>query len=63
MGAVVMSKVLKIETHLSLEELEISYRACKEPVLRTHYQIIWLLAKGMKTRDVAAATGYSRSWI
>jgi transposase len=63
MGAVVMPKVIKIEPHLSLEELETGYRQGKEPVLRTHYQIIWLLAKGMRTQEVAAVTGYSRSWI
>jgi transposase len=58
-----MPKVIKIEPHLSGEELEIGYRQAKEPVLRTHYQIIWLLAKGMSTQEVAAVTGYSRSWI
>jgi transposase len=31
--------------------------------MRTHYQIIWLLAKGKSTVEVVAATGYSRSWI
>ncbi|MBN3879175.1 MULTISPECIES: helix-turn-helix domain-containing protein [unclassified Nostoc] len=31
--------------------------------MRTHYQIIWLLAKGICTQEVAAVTGYSRSWI
>ncbi|MEH2079989.1 MAG: helix-turn-helix domain-containing protein [Nostoc sp.] len=30
--------------------------------MRTHYQIIWLLAKGISTQEVAAATGYNRSW-
>ncbi len=54
-----MPKVIKIEPHLSLEELETGYRQAKERVLRTHYQIIWLLAKGMKTQEVAAVTGYS----
>ncbi|MFN6562869.1 MAG: hypothetical protein RMY28_024185 [Nostoc sp. ChiSLP01] len=41
-----------------MEELEKGYRQGKEPVLRTHYQIIWLLAKGMSTQQVAAVTGY-----
>ena len=30
---------------------------------RTHYQIIWLLAQGKRTEEVAAITGYSRGWI
>ncbi len=61
--AIAMPKRITIEGHLSLEELEIRYRQAKEPVERTHYQIIWLLAKGLRTAEVATATGYSRSWI
>jgi len=58
-----MPKRVTIEAHLSLKELENGYRQASEPVKRTHYQIIWLLAKGMRTQEVVAATGYSRSWI
>lgn len=39
------------------------YRQAKDGVERSHYQIIWLLAQGKRTEDVAAITGYSRSWI
>jgi transposase len=58
-----MPRRVTIEAHLSLEELERGYRQAKEPVKRTHYQIIWLLAKGSRTEEVVAVTGYSRSWI
>lgn len=58
-----MPKRVTIEPHLSVEELENGYRQASEPVERTHYQIIWLLAKGMTTQEVVAVTGYSRSWI
>jgi len=58
-----MPKRVTIEPHLSLEDLETGYRQAKEPVKRTHYQIIWLLAKGTTTEEVVAATGYSRSWL
>ncbi|MBW4630365.1 MAG: helix-turn-helix domain-containing protein [Iphinoe sp. HA4291-MV1] len=58
-----MPKRIKIEEHLSLDELEIRYRQAKEGVERTHYQIIWLLAKGLGTKEVATVTGYSRNWI
>ncbi len=47
-----MPKRIKIEEHLSLDELEIRYRQAKEGVERTHYQIIWLLAKGLGTKPV-----------
>ena len=58
-----MPRCLKIEPHLSLDELEIHYRQAKEGIERTHYQTIWLLAQGKPTPVVAEVTGYSFSWI
>ena len=58
-----MPKRLTIQPHLSLNDLEVRYRQAKDPVKRSHYQIIWLLATGRPTEEVAAVTGYSRSWI
>lgn len=58
-----MPKRLSIEPHLSIEELEKRYRGAKDPVERTHYQIIWLLDLGHSSAEVAQVTGYSRSWI
>lgn len=58
-----MPKRLSIEPHLSIDELEKRYRGAKAPVERTHYQIIWLLAQGHSSAEVAEVTGYSRSWI
>ena len=58
-----MPRRITIEPHLSIEKLEIRYRRAKDTVEKTHYQIIWLLAKGLKTEEVATSTGYSRSWI
>lgn len=58
-----MPKRLSIELHLSIDELGKRYRGAKEPVERTHYQIIWLLAQGNSSVKVAEVTGYSRSWI
>ncbi|MEH2420562.1 MAG: hypothetical protein V7K48_06330 [Nostoc sp.] len=58
-----MPKRVTIEPHLSLEELENGYRQAKEQVKRIHHQIIWLLAKGIRTQEVVAIRCYSRSWI
>jgi transposase len=58
-----MPKRISIEPHLSLRELEQRYRQAKEPVERSHYQIIWLLASGRSSREVSQITGYSLSWI
>lgn len=58
-----MPKRITIHPHLSAKELESQYRAAKNPVERSHYQIIWLLAQGKKTEEVAEVTGYCRDWI
>lgn len=58
-----MPKRIIIQPHLTLEDLEARYRNAKDPVERSHYQIIWLLAQGRPSEEVASITGYSRSWI
>lgn len=58
-----MPKRLRLEEHLSTEELEDRYRKARDPVARSHYQIVWLLSSGKLTREVTEATGYSPEWI
>jgi transposase len=58
-----MPKTIKLEPHLDSEELENRYRKAKDPVERSHYQIVWLISEGKTTRQVIEATGYSRGWV
>ena len=58
-----MARPLRAAPHLSVEELECCYRAARDPVLRSHYQIVWLVARGQSSQQVFAATGYSLAWI
>jgi transposase len=58
-----MPKTIKLEPHLGSEELENRYRKARDPVLRSHYQIVWLISEGKSTRQVMEVTGYSRGWI
>jgi transposase len=58
-----MPKRVSIAPHLSIEELEQHYRQSKDATQRSHYQILWLLAQGRSTQEVAEVTGYSRGWI
>ena len=44
-------------------ELGDRYRKAHDPVERSHYQILWLIAQGKSTTQVMEATGYSRGWI
>lgn len=58
-----MARSLTIPPHLPVPELEARYRRARDPVARSHYQIIWLLASGRPTAEVAAVTGYSGTWV
>ena len=48
-----MPKRITIAPHLPLEELESRYRKATDPVQRSHYQILWLLASGKKSDQVS----------
>jgi transposase len=56
------SKVHLIE-HLSADELYDRYREEKDPIKRTHLQILWLLTRGRAAKVAAEMTGYSQRWI
>ena len=58
-----MPKTIKLEPHLRSVELENRYRKAHDPVLRSHYQILWLISEGKTTTQVMEVTGYSRGWI
>jgi len=58
-----MPKTIKLESHLRSEELENRYRKAHDPVLRSHYQILWLISEGKTTTQVMELTRYSRGWI
>lgn len=54
-----MPKTIKLEPHLSSQELESRYRKAHDPVLRTHYQILWLISEAKTTAQVMEVTGYT----
>jgi transposase len=58
-----MARSLTLPPHLPIAELEARYRRAHDPVARSHWQIIWLLADGIRTAEVARVTGYSGTWI
>src|SRR5689334_8205811 len=49
--------------HLSTAELGQHYRAARQPIERSHLQIVWLLSQGRSEREVALVTGYGQRWI
>jgi transposase len=49
--------------HLSTDELEARFRASSSVVERTHFQVIWLLAKGRTIGETAEVTAISERWV
>ena len=58
-----MPAYLTLPDHVPVSELEQRYRAARDPVARSHWQILWLLSSGHRTAAVAAVTGYSPNWV
>jgi transposase len=58
-----MPKRLELSPHATREELERRYRKAKDPVERSHLQIVWLLSEGRTTQEVCEVTGYSLGWV
>jgi transposase len=58
-----MGKRIRIRADLSTEELERHYRQAQDPVARSQWQIVWLLARGQRSEQVGAVTGYSLTWV
>jgi transposase len=58
-----MAQKMVIAPHLTVTELEQRYRGAGDPVARSQWQILWLLASGRPTAEVARVTGYSVRWI
>ena len=58
-----MGKRIRLADHLTVEELERRYRQETDGRARTHWQMLWLLAQGKTTQEVADVTGYTVEWI
>lgn len=58
-----MPRHISVADHLSLDDLERRYRMARDPVERTHWQAIWLVAGGRTCAETAAIVGYSLTWL
>jgi transposase len=58
-----MSRRRILADHCTVAALEARYRHARDPVARSQWQIIWLLAREEPSAVVVAATGYSPGWI
>jgi transposase len=58
-----MARHIRLQPHLTVGDLEHHYRAAKDPVERSRWQMLWLLARGHTATAIAVVTGYSAYWI
>lgn len=54
---------LRLADHVSYEELYHRFRAAEDVTARAHWQVLWMVAQGFRTDDIADAVGYSPTWI
>ena len=58
-----MPKRISIRADLRTDELEQRYRQASDPVARSQWQIVWLLAQGQTSEEVEETTGSSLTGI
>ena len=58
-----MARRISLAPHLTIEELGRRCRSTKDPVERSRWHFLWLLARGLAAKVIAGITGYSAYWI
>lgn len=58
-----MARSIHLEPHLTLDDFARCYRSAKDPVERSRWHFLWLLARGLTAKVIAGITGYSAYWI
>jgi hypothetical protein len=58
-----MPKKLKLDPHLSQEEIIIREKESASVTERLHWQVVRLIGQGKRTGEVAEVSGYSAAWV
>lgn len=58
-----MPKRIKVENHLSVEELGFRFKHCADSVEKGHWHVVWLIARGKLTEEVSDMLGISAHWV
>lgn len=53
----------KLVSHLSVEALALRYKTASEPIAKTHFHAVWLLASGYSVEQVAKLLSFSTRWV
>lgn len=57
-----MPRFVTVAPHLSVEDLARRYRHTHDPVERTHWHLLWLVADGRRVPEAATLVGYTANW-
>jgi transposase len=52
-----------VEAHLSVQDLERRYEMASDPIAKSHFHAIWLLASGHDIPEVAELLSFSTRWV
>lgn len=58
-----MPRRATVAPHVSVDALEERYRRARDPVARSHWHMVWLVASGHHVPTVADLVGYSPNWV
>lgn len=58
-----MPKYIRLEPHLSTDELGARYQSAQRPIERTRWHALWLLSQGRSSGEVAQITGRKAQWV
>jgi Homeodomain-like domain len=52
-----------ITAHLSVGELEARYKTAGDPIAKSHFHALWLVASGYEVAEVAELLSFSARWV
>jgi len=58
-----MPRYTTVAPHLTPDELGARYRHTHDPVARSHWHLLWLVAQGHRVPAVARLVGYTGNWV
>jgi transposase len=58
-----MPRRIRLQPYFTEPQLHELYRHAHDPVERSRWQFLWLLARGLSATAIARVTGYSAYWI
>jgi len=53
----------KIGPHLNVGALEVRYKTASDPVAKSHFHAVWLLALGRSVNEVSELLSFSTRWV